>query len=78
MRVLAVAAHVAVLAIEAGDGDLARRAVAADGRPDFWSSLAHGLLCLNHGIRGFIGKDTATPPRRNGSDAGRWTSHPSR
>ena len=57
VRVLAVAAHVAVLAIEAGDGDLARRAVAADGRPGFWSSLAHGLLCLNHGIRGFIGKD---------------------
>lgn len=57
VRVLAVAAHVAVLAIEAGDGDLARRAVAADGRPGFWSSLAHGLLCLNHGLRGFISKD---------------------
>ena len=57
VRVLAVAAHVAVLAIEARDGDLARRAVAADGQPDFWSSLAHGLLCLNHGIRSFIGKD---------------------
>jgi predicted ATPase/class 3 adenylate cyclase len=57
VRVLAVAAHVAVLAIEAGDGELARRAVAADGRPGFWSSLAHGLLCLNHGLRGFIGKD---------------------
>ena len=57
VRVLAVAAHVAVLAIQAGDGELARRAVAADGRPGFWSSLAHGLLCLNHGLRGFIGKD---------------------
>ena len=57
VRVLAVAAHVAVLAIEAGDGVLARRAVAADGRPGFWSSLAHGLLCLNHGLRAFIGKD---------------------
>jgi predicted ATPase/class 3 adenylate cyclase len=57
VRTLAVAAHVAVLAIEAGDGELARRAVAADGRPGVWSSLAHGLLCLNHGLRGFIGKD---------------------
>jgi predicted ATPase/class 3 adenylate cyclase len=57
VRVLAVAAHVAVLAIEAGDGVLARRAVAADGRPGVWSSLAHGLLCLNHGLRGFVGKD---------------------
>jgi predicted ATPase/class 3 adenylate cyclase len=57
VRVLAVAAHVAVLAIEAGDGVLARRAVAADGRPGVWSSLAHGLLCLNYGLRVFVGKD---------------------
>jgi predicted ATPase/class 3 adenylate cyclase len=57
VRVLAVAAHVALLAIEAGDGELARRAVAADGQHGVWSSLAHGLLCLNHGLRGFIGKD---------------------
>lgn len=57
VRVLAVAAQVAVLAIEAGDGELARLAVAADGRPGTWSSLAHGLLCLNHGIRAFLGKD---------------------
>jgi predicted ATPase/class 3 adenylate cyclase len=57
VRVLAIAAHVAVLAIEAGDGELARRAVAADERPGVWSSLAHGLLCLNHGLRGFLSKD---------------------
>jgi predicted ATPase len=57
VRVLAIAAHVAVLAIEAGDGELARRAVAADERPGVWSSLAHGLLCLNHGIRGFLSQD---------------------
>jgi len=57
VRVLAVAAYVAVLAIEAGDGELARRAVAADDRPGVWSSLAHGLLCLNHGLRGFFSKD---------------------
>jgi predicted ATPase/class 3 adenylate cyclase len=59
VRVLAVAAHVAVLAIEAGDGELARRAVAADDRPGVWSSLAHGLLCLNHGLRGFFSKDAS-------------------
>jgi len=59
VRVLAVAAHVAVLAIEAGDGELARRAVAADERPGVWSSLAHGLLCLNHGLRGFLSKDAS-------------------
>jgi tetratricopeptide (TPR) repeat protein len=57
VRVLAVAAHVAVLAIEAGDGELARRAVAADERPGVWSSLANGLLCLNQGLRGFFSKD---------------------
>jgi predicted ATPase len=57
VRVLAVAAHVAVLAIEAADGELARRAVAADEGPGVWSSLAHGLLCLNHGLRGFFTKD---------------------
>jgi tetratricopeptide (TPR) repeat protein len=57
VRVLAVGAHVAVLAIEAGDGDLARQAVAADGGPGVWSSLAHGLLCLNHGLRCFLFKD---------------------
>ena len=59
VRVLAVAAHVAVLAIEAGDGELARRAVAADERPGVWSSLANGLLCLNHGLRGFFSKDAS-------------------
>jgi tetratricopeptide (TPR) repeat protein len=59
VRVLAVAAHVAVLAIEAGDGELARRAVAADERPGVWSSLAQGLLCLNHGLRGFFSKDAS-------------------
>ena len=54
VRLLAVAAHVAVLAMEAGDGDLARRAVEASGdRPGMWSSLAYALLCLNSGIRGF-------------------------
>lgn len=57
VRVLAVAAHVAVIAIEAGDGELARRAVAADDRPGVWSSLAHGLLSLNFGLRCFISKD---------------------
>jgi tetratricopeptide (TPR) repeat protein len=59
VRVLAVAAHVAVLAIEAGDGELARRAAAADERPGVWSSLAQGLLCLNHGLRGFFSKDAS-------------------
>jgi hypothetical protein len=59
VRVLAVAAHVAVLAIEAGDGELARRAVAADERPGVWSSLARGLLCLNQGLRGFFSKDAS-------------------
>ena len=58
VRVLAVAAHVAVLAIEAADGKLARRAVdAAGSRPGMWSSLAYGLLCLNSGIRFFGTKD---------------------
>lgn len=57
VRVLTVAAHVAVLAIEAGDGELASRAVAADDRPGVWSSLAHGLLCLNYGLRAFLSKD---------------------
>ena len=59
VRVLAVAAHVAVLAIEAADGRLARRAVEAAGtRPGMWSSLAYGLLCLNSGIRFFATKDS--------------------
>jgi predicted ATPase/class 3 adenylate cyclase len=58
VRVLAVAAHVAVLAIEAADGKLARRAVdAAGSRPGMWTSLAYGLLCLNFGIRFFLTKD---------------------
>lgn len=52
VRVLTVAAHVAVLAMQAADGVLARRAVeASGGRPGMWSSLAHALLCLNAGIR---------------------------
>jgi tetratricopeptide (TPR) repeat protein len=52
VRVLTVAALVAVLAIQAGDGELAHRAVeASEGRPGMWSSLAHALLCLNTGIR---------------------------
>ncbi|HYZ98258.1 MAG TPA: hypothetical protein VE575_05865 [Acidimicrobiales bacterium] len=57
VRVLAVAAHVAVLAIQAGDGELARRAAAAGQQAGVWSSLAHGLLCLNVGIRGFLSKN---------------------
>jgi hypothetical protein len=41
-----------VLAMQAADGALARRAVElSGGRPGLWSSLAHGLLCLNAGIR---------------------------
>ncbi len=59
VRVLALAAQVAVLAMEAFDGELARRAVeASNGQPGFWSSLAHSLLCLNSGIHGFVTKDT--------------------
>ena len=59
-RLLAVAAQVAVLAMEAGDGVLARRAVAAsEDRSGLWPSLAHSLLCLNAGIRGMITKDPA-------------------
>ena len=55
---LAVAAHVAVLAIEAADGRLERMAVEAAGtRPGMWSSLAYGLLCLNSGLRCFPTKD---------------------
>ena len=62
VRLLAVAAHVAVLAMQAQDGDLARRAVeASEERPGVWSSLAYSLLCLNTGIRGFWSK---RPPRR--------------
>ncbi len=52
VRVLTEAAQVAVAAIEARDGMLAERAVAASGgRPGMWSSLAHGLLCLNRGVQ---------------------------
>ena len=59
-RLLAVAAQVAVLAMEAGDGVLARRAVAAsEDQSGLWPSLAHSLLCLNAGIRGMITKDPA-------------------
>jgi predicted ATPase/class 3 adenylate cyclase len=58
VRVITVAAYVAVLAIQAGDGVLATRAVeASQGRPGMWSSLAHALLCLNKGIRFFMSKD---------------------
>jgi predicted ATPase/class 3 adenylate cyclase len=58
VRLLAIAAHVAVLAIQARDGDLARRAVeASEQRPGVWSSLAHSLLCLNAGLRGLSTKD---------------------
>jgi len=58
IRLLAVAAHVAVLAMRARDSDLARRAVeASDGRPGVWSSLAYSLLCLNTGVRGFGSRD---------------------
>ena len=54
----AVAAQVAVLAMEAFDGQLARQAVeASDARPGIWSSLAHALLCLNNGLHGFWTKD---------------------
>ncbi len=53
VRVAAVAAYVAVLAMKAADGELARRAVeVSGGQPGVWSSLGHGLLCLNAGIRG--------------------------
>jgi len=58
VRVLTVAALVAVMAIEARDGELARRAVeASEGRPGMWSSLAHALLCLNAGIRFLLSKN---------------------
>lgn len=58
VRLLTVAAQVAVLAIEASDGEMARQAVdASNGGPGMWSSLAHSLLCLNAGIRGFWTKD---------------------
>lgn len=58
IRVLTVGALVAVLAIQARDGELARRAVEASGeRPGTWPSLAHALLCLNTGIRFFLSKD---------------------
>jgi predicted ATPase/class 3 adenylate cyclase len=58
VRVLTVAAFVAVLAMQAGDGELARRAVeASEDRPGTWSSLAHALLSLNSGIRFFTSKN---------------------
>lgn len=58
VRVLGVSALVAVLAIEAADGELARQAVAAsEERPGLWSSLSHALLCLNAGIRYFMSKN---------------------
>ena len=58
VRLLAVAAHAAVLAIEAQDGVLARRAVEAAGDvPGMWSSLANALLCLNDGIRYLLHRD---------------------
>jgi hypothetical protein len=59
VRLLAVAALVAVLAIEAGpEAEIARKAVeAADGRPGMWSSLAHALVCLANGLRFFLSKD---------------------
>ncbi len=58
VRVLSVAALVAVFAIQAADGVLAQRAVeASEGRPGMWSSLAHALLCLNRGIRFFMSKN---------------------
>jgi predicted ATPase len=60
VRTLAVAAQVAVLAMEAGDGELARRAVAAsDDTSSLWSALAHALLCLNAGIRWMFTRDAA-------------------
>ena len=62
VRLLAVAAHAAVLAIEAQDGALARRAVeAADDRPGMWSSLAYALLCLNDGVRWLLSRDPSLP-----------------
>ena len=57
VRLMAVAAHTAVLAIEARDGELARRAVEASAGPGMWSSLGHALLCLNAGIRNFWTKE---------------------
>jgi tetratricopeptide (TPR) repeat protein len=57
VRVLTAAAVQALLAMEAADGTLARRAVeASEGRGGVWSSLAHALLCLNAGIHYFLGR----------------------
>jgi hypothetical protein len=59
VRLLAVAAHTAVVAIEAADGELAARAVEASGDAHgMWPSLAHALLCLNAGLRYFTSKDS--------------------
>ena len=59
-RVSAVSAQLAVVAMDAFDGELARRAVAmSEGRPGIWSSLAHALLSLNTGIHAYLTKDPA-------------------
>lgn len=79
VRVLAVAAHVAVLAMQAADGVLARRAVeASGGRPGMWSSLAHALLCLNAGIRFLMTRDESLieEVERLGRDAVRLAPGP--
>ena len=56
IRVATEAAQIAVMAIEARDGVLAQQAVDVAGdRPGMWSSIAYGLLCLNSGVRGFLG-----------------------
>ena len=58
VRVLTVAAHIAVVAMEAADGAEARQAAAAaDDEPGLWSSFAVALLCLNTAIRAFMSKD---------------------
>ena len=69
VRVLAVAARCGARHRGRRRGP-ARRA--ADERPGVWSSLAHGLLCLNHGLRGFLSKGRE---RRRSRRAGGPTGH---
>jgi tetratricopeptide (TPR) repeat protein len=79
VRVLTVAALVAVLAIQAQDGKLAEQAVAAsEARPGMWSSLAYALLCLNRGIRFFLSKNPsfAEETRALGREAVRLSTEP--
>lgn len=58
VRVLTVAAHIAVVAMQAADGAEVRQAAAAAGdEPGLWSSFAVSLLCLNTAIHAFWSKD---------------------